>query len=89
MCVKRWLALVLVFILIAPPALSAGSPETPSTDTPAGPRAYEPWWDYEWGCRRPVTIDNRGNQAGLFGYPVLMNLTYDTDMSANFSMLNF
>ena len=75
MRVKNWLALGLVLVLIAPPAMSAASPRTPSTDTPAGPRAYEPWWDYGWKYRMPITIDNTANPKNLEGYQMLMDIS--------------
>jgi hypothetical protein len=86
---RNLIALGLVLVLIAPPPMSAGSPQTPSADAPAGPRASDSWWDYGWIYRRPVTIDNTGNSEGLVNYQLLMNISFDGDMRPDFSDVRF
>jgi len=46
------------------------------------------WWNTDWKCRRPITIqENSGNN--LIDYQVAINITYDSDMKTDFSDLRF
>jgi parallel beta-helix repeat protein len=49
----------------------------------------DPWLNENWAKRRPVTINNANNSNALENYQVLVNVTYDGDMKANFGDLRF
>jgi hypothetical protein len=51
--------------------------------------ATSEWWNGDWSRRKPITIDNTANNNTLLDYQVLVNVTYDSDMNANFSDLRF
>ena len=85
----RWTAMFLLATMVMP----AFSVMVLADDAPAGagaaPRAGEPWWDYSWFFRRPVTVDNTGNAEALANYAVFLNVSYDSDMRTDFSDLRF
>lgn len=47
----------------------------------------DPWFNSSWGKRAPIFINNTGNATILTNYQVSLNVTYDSDMNANFSDL--
>ncbi len=47
------------------------------------------WYNGSWSYRRPITIDNSGNGSALSNYQVQVDVTYDSDMNADFSDLRF
>ena len=51
--------------------------------------AVPTWWNNAWSKRRDITIINTENSNSLDYYPVLINLSYDSDMNANFSDVRF
>jgi hypothetical protein len=89
MSLRPTIAIVVVLLMIVPPALTAASFKEDSAGECTGPRAFDPWWDYGWNFRRPVTIDNTANAGGLVNYQLLMNITYDSDMRPDFADLRF
>jgi hypothetical protein len=54
----------------------------------AGAREFVPWWDFGWGFRRTVAINNAGGPE-LSGYQVWFPVAYDSDMRSDFSDLRF
>jgi len=47
------------------------------------------WWNSSWFHRREITINNSNNPKTLTNYSLLINISYDSDMQANFSDLRF
>ena len=48
----------------------------------------DPWWSGDWQRRIPITLT--GNTSGAqTDYQILLNVTYDSDMQANFDDLRF
>ncbi len=45
------------------------------------------WWNLSWTKRNEITIT--GSASDLTDFPVLINLTYDSDMKADFSDIRF
>jgi len=86
--VKKWIALCLVIVLVLPPALMAASPAAPPVEDTAGPRAYDPWWDFGFKFRRPVSISNPAAKT-LDGYQLFMSIPCNPKMNADFSDLRF
>ena len=83
----RMMAVVVLAILMAIPA---GLAIPAHSEAGPGPRtAYTPWWDYAWKDRRPVAINNANNTDTLFGYQLMLNISYYNDMNADFSDLRF
>ena len=86
------IALLLIAGAILPtlPALSEDVP-APAGDSSGGcgePR-YAPWWDATWGFRKMITINNTNNPSTLSGYPVIVNISYNSHMNTDFSDLRF
>jgi len=46
---------------------------------------YHPWWNATWGYKKPILINNTGNATILTNYQVKLNVTYDSDMQAEFN----
>ena len=44
----------------------------------------DPWWNSSWLKKRPILINNTGNATVLTNYQVKLNVTYDSDMQADF-----
>jgi len=44
----------------------------------------DPWWNASWSRKRPIHINNTGNSNALTDYQVMINITYDSDMQADF-----
>jgi len=42
------------------------------------------WWNESWGYKMPVFINNTGNATVLTNYQVNLNVTYNTNMQADF-----
>jgi len=42
------------------------------------------WWNATWGYKKPILINNTGNATVLTNYQVFLNITYDSDMQAEF-----
>ena len=45
---------------------------------------YHPWWNTTWTYKSPILINNTGNATVLTNYQVFLNVTYDSDMQAEF-----
>ncbi|MEM3042498.1 MAG: DUF2341 domain-containing protein, partial [Thermoplasmata archaeon] len=65
-------------------ASASGKSGSGSTAPPAtAPAAVlPPWWNYSWAFRAPLTLDNSQNPAALSNYPVRMNLSLQSLISA-------
>jgi len=42
------------------------------------------WWNSSWEYKKPILINNTGNATVLTNYQVKLNVTYDSDMQADF-----
>jgi len=51
--------------------------------------SLDPWWNSSWQYRRNITINNTQNPNTLIDYQVAINLTYDENMSSDFSDIRF
>ena len=43
----------------------------------------DPWWDTNWMYRKEINIDHTKVDANLKNFPVLINLSSDTDLAAH------
>jgi hypothetical protein len=50
---------------------------------------YHGWWNFSWNKRKRILINNTANPNELVDYQVFVNITYDSDMQADFSDLRF
>jgi parallel beta-helix repeat protein len=80
-------ALVLFAIVLANVLIPLGSGIR--ADTTVYPLSSDPWLNENWAKRRLVTINNSNNSSTLENYQILVNVTYDNDMLANFGDLRF
>jgi len=46
----------------------------------------DPWWNSSWTRKRPVIVNTTGNLAN---YQIAVNITYDSDMQADFDDIRF
>jgi hypothetical protein len=53
------------------------------------PVAKADWWNSTWQYRRPITINNTANSNALTDYQVVVNITYNDNMQADFSDIRF
>ena len=63
----------LVLSPISAPVLAAPRP---------APVVQISWYDANWPCRKPITIDHTQVEADLTGFPVLIRLGADADLAA-------
>jgi hypothetical protein len=49
----------------------------------------DPWWDSGWKQKQNVTITNTNNALNLYNYQVAVNVTFDSNMQADFDDLRF
>ena len=62
---------------VGPPSSCTGTPTPTPTPTPT-----IPWYDCSWGYRKNITIDYTKVSGTQTDFPVLVNLTSDTDLKA-------
>ncbi|MCD4733987.1 DUF2341 domain-containing protein, partial [bacterium] len=49
----------------------------------------EPWWNEDFWYRMAITVDNSTNSDSLINYQVQTEVTYDSDMDADFNDIRF
>jgi hypothetical protein len=54
-----------------------------------GASGFAPWWNFGWGFRKGITINNADNTNTLPGYQLLINVSYNSHMNPDFSDLRF
>jgi hypothetical protein len=73
-------AVVLLLMASFPSGILPADADARAEHAPAS--AYAPWWDFAWGYRTPVTIDNSANAAALTDYTVQINASVQDLISA-------
>jgi hypothetical protein len=71
---------VMAVVLTGFSCIATGTPEAGGGHGPL--LGYEPWWNYEWSFRKPMTIDNTQNTNNLKDYPALFNMSVQELISA-------
>ncbi|MEM4730112.1 MAG: DUF2341 domain-containing protein, partial [Thermoplasmata archaeon] len=72
-------SIAVLLLAVTPGFLPPVPGETPVSTPTCG---FTPWWNYSWAFRAPLTLDNTQNPAALSNYPVRMNLSLQSLISA-------
>jgi hypothetical protein len=83
---RVWAIPVLAVLMILPSDVIIAASSQDGTGRTA---SYIQWWDYAWKDRRPITINNTNNTDMLYGFQLMLNVTYDSEMIPDFSDLRF